>query len=398
MTKQIYEILCAKDEVAAKEAAKEFISSSNTEEFEKLSLKMDFLFDFVRTNVYNRLESAINKNNYKNIINFFDVYSSYFDDFFSSILAKYADEDLTDEILNILESGTDSQKAYCASYFKHIPDTVAVQDLVDNLSTDFEPLFINCAAALGKMKEKISFEKYKADLLENDDFTRLNAVKFLVAYGDKSVVNELINAMQNSGMSENIAGEIATLISPLELFSEDFMQGALLFNQIINGLGEILPLENIFFYDIYDVANFLISDNSPYSALLLFNLKYKSDIFTQNDEYIFDLDKNIKNEIFEIKNLLFSKDKTFWAAKKALLKSLFEETNPFLSALLNVVQEENFVEFVPEIKNLLETKNETLICELVSTLKSLGALSGIDKNTVIINNENLKAIFNQMFV
>ena len=142
MDKKIIEYLCAKDEQAANAAAKEFIKNCNTEEFKTLCEKMECLFDFVRENVYKRLKSAINENNYKNIINLFQIYSPYFDDFFPSVLAKYANENLTDEILELLNKGDDAKKTYCAGYFSKIPDTVAKQDLINNLETEFEPLFL----------------------------------------------------------------------------------------------------------------------------------------------------------------------------------------------------------------------------------------------------------------
>ena len=160
MSKNIVENICAKDEQTAKTAAVEFITKADIQEYKKLCDKMDFLFDFVRENVYRRLSSVISKSNFRNLINFFEFYSYYFDDFFSSELAKYADEDLTDEMSDILINGTDSQKAYTAAYFKKIPDTVAIDDLINNLETEFEPLFLNCAAALGKMEEKtVSLKK-----------------------------------------------------------------------------------------------------------------------------------------------------------------------------------------------------------------------------------------------
>ena len=397
MDKRISEIICSKNDNKAKEAAKVLISSTDFTEFKALCEKMDYLFDFVRENVYKRLSFAINKDNFKNILKFFDYYSPYFDDFFSSILAKYANEDLTDEILEILSGGNDSQKAYAASYFARIPDSVATDDLKVNLNTDFDPLFVNCATALGKITDNESYEKYISDLKSDDDFVKLKAVKFLTAYGDKNAVDDLVLAMKNSAMSENIAGEITALISPLELLTVDFYKGILYINNLINGLGEILPLENMFEYEIYEIADFLINNSQkPESALILFSLKNKFDTITQNEEYTFDLDKDTKNEVFEIKKLLYSKSNDFWSREKSLLNSLIKDDNPLLHTVFEIIKENEFKDFMQKLTALLKSEDETIKYEALVTIKALGELPKLDKSGIEFKNPNLKAAFEQM--
>ena len=397
MDKQISELICQKDESKALYAAKELIDKCDIKEFEKLCKKTDYLFDFVKDNVCKRIEKAVNKDNFRNIIKFFNFYSPCFDEVFSSVLAKYANEDLTDDILEILSKGNESQKTYAASYFKKIPDTVAKEDLINNLSLECEPLFENCAAALGVMKDTESYEKYLKDLKSEDDFVKLRAVKFLIAYGNKTVLKNLIDAMKNSSMSENIAGEITNLFSPSEIIKLDFENGALLYNNIVNGLGEILPLENIFYYEIYELLeNLFLNANRPESALILFNLKDKFDMLTQNEEYIFDLDKNIKDEIFTVKNKLFSKNNEFWEKEKDLLLSLINENSPYLHDVLEVISDNRFMDFTYEIVKLTRSGNEITAFEAANTLKRLGELQKIDKNLTFKNN-NLKAAFEQMF-
>ena len=399
MSNELFEQICAKDEILAKQAAYKIYNECNLKQFEKLCEKMDFLFDFVRENVYKRFLSVINQSNYKNIIEFFKIYSPYFDDFFASVLSKYANEDLTDEILEILINGNVFQKTYAAGYFKKIPDTVAKDDLKTNLSTEFEPLFLNCAEALGKMKDEEIYEEYKSYLDSEDEFTVLNAVKFLAAYGNKDIINFLTETMKKSTMSENIAGEVVSLISPLELLKKDFGRGVLVFNNLINGLGEILPLENIFYYEIYDVIQFLFSNiDKSESVLLLFNLKNKFDILTQNDEYTFDLDKNTKNEVQEIKSILFSKDENFWNNIKPKLKEFISPENIYISTVLEIIKSEKISDFTQDIISVVYSENETLICEAAATMKELGLLNKIDKSKVDIKNPHLKAIFEQLFI
>ena len=398
MDKKIVEILCAKDEQAAKMAAIKFIEKCDLSEFKKLCEKMDYLFDFVRENVFRRLSQAINKNNFINILNFFEFYSPYFDEFFASTLSEYANEDLTDKILEILCNGTNEQKAYAASYFKFIHDPIAIDDLEKNLGTDFEPLFINSAMALGKMNTQNILEKFIENLKSNDDFVKLKAVKFVTAYGDISTTELLIESMMTSGMPENIAGEIVNLVSPLELIKNNFEIGALLLNNLINGLGEILPLENVFYYEIYDIAGYLLENSShKETAVLLYNIKNKFDIITDNDEYIFDLDKNTKNEIFEIKNIL-AKNLTRIYENTHKLKEFLKEENPYLETAFEIIKSEKIKDFVEDICKLTKSKNETLVCEALSLLKELGELSKIDKTKINIKNANLKAISEQIFL
>lgn len=399
MNKKLFEIICAKEDNKAREAAKMLINNCDLNEFRLLCEKMDYLFDFVRENVYNRLTFAVNKENFMNLIKFYDYYSQYFDDFFAELLSKYANEELTDEIFDILSNGSDSQKAYAACYFKKIPDTVAIDELKKNLNTDFEPLFENCASALGKMNDIDSYKKHLCLLNSDDDFIKLKAVKFLISYGDKKAVNEIINAMNKSAMSENIAGEVTALISPLELLEKNYNNGVLLINNLINGLGEILPLENIFNYEIYEITNYFINNPKTSQApIILFNLKNKFEILTQNEEYIFDLDKETKNEIFEIKKLILSSKDDFWNNEKILLDSCLKADNPLLSTVFEIIKNNKFKEFLPKLIRLAKSEEEIISYEAVCAIKELGAINDIDKTKINFTNPNLKASFEQMFL
>ena len=116
---QLVKDLTAKDEQKAFHAAQEIINNADVEAFQLLAQKSDFLFDFVKNNVNKRLLKAVNENNYRNLFKFLNVYSPDFEDTIVSSFAKYANEDLTDEILELFEKGTDNEKAYCAKYFSH---------------------------------------------------------------------------------------------------------------------------------------------------------------------------------------------------------------------------------------------------------------------------------------
>ena len=93
------------------------INDKDIELFKELVESDGYLFDFVKQNVSERLGKVINENNYKNLLEFLKYYSPSYEDVIVTSLVKYADEDLTDEMLNKLENGTVEEKAYAARYF-----------------------------------------------------------------------------------------------------------------------------------------------------------------------------------------------------------------------------------------------------------------------------------------
>lgn len=81
-------------------------------------------------------------------------------------------------------------------------------------------------------------------------------------------------------MAENIAGEIPYLVDMMTVLKDK--RGLIVLNNIINGLGEILPLSGVFDYNLYEVFEKL--DNS----VVLLNAREKFNTLTENDEYLFD--------------------------------------------------------------------------------------------------------------
>ena len=235
--------LTGKDEIKAMAAARYLIDCADIKLFQKLIDKMDYLFDFVKENVFNRINKAVNKNNFKNIISFFSVYSSYYDDLFALILAKHADENLTDEIFDLLEKGTIEQKTYAAKYFYYIPDTIALEPLGRYAFLDDENLSYNSAETLGQMQDDISYDIALSLLQSDDDFEKLKAVKFFTAYRRNYPLKEIFEAMKQSKMPENIAGQIPYAESMMRLLESEQTKDSTLtaLSYIISGFGEILP-------------------------------------------------------------------------------------------------------------------------------------------------------------
>lgn len=400
---QLVKELTAKDETKALAAAQSIIDNTNIDAFQIITDKSEFLFDFVRTNVNKRLQKAINENNYRNLFGFLKIYSPDFEDTIAGGLAKYANEDLTDEMLDLLENGTESEKIYCAKYFSYIPDTISADLLTEYALEDNEALAFNAAKALGAMQIDTAYKKALELLKSDDEFAVLKAVKFLVAYEDKNALDALFEAMEHSSMAENVAGEIPYLESLLTLVKTKKEKALLCLENIISGFGEILPLNQIFNFEMYDVLSFLISDNqqnkNSQTSVVLLSALAKFDIIANNEEYTFDEDKSIKQEIIEIYNLLKKQQEYFWNAQKKLAIQELNSTQMRVSSALQVISDFKIKEAINNIKELLKSDNEILICEAATVLKSLNALDDSDKNDILsrIKDENKKAIIQSLY-
>lgn len=404
MPKEYVKKLTGKNPKDFASAASHIINNSDVKAFSILVEQSDFLFDFIKENVKNRLSNAITNYNYKNLFSFMKIYSSDYEDFIVSALVQFADEDLTDKMLEFLENGTKEEKAYSAKYFSYINDTLAIDLLRKYSYSDFEPLAQNCADALSVMNDKYSYNLALEKIKSDDEFEKLSAVKFLVAYNDISAVNIIFDTMKHSSMPENIAAEIAYLQSFLEFLDTDLKYDTILaVNYILNGLGEIISLSQIFDFQLFEVIEKLIDFQSKEKnskiALVLVNAKLKFEQLTENDEYLFDEDKNTKTEIYEIKNLLNSQSNGFWKEQINLFQKEINENSDFVFSALELAQELNLAESFGKLKELLISSNQTIILKTVEVIKSLNKLGGIDQNKVLekISDENIRLIIQSLF-
>lgn len=385
-------------------AAAHIINECDIKAFSALVEQSDFLFDFIKKNVEKRLLNVVTNYNYKNLLKFLTVYSADYEDFIISSLVKFADEDLTDEMLNRLENGTDDEKAYAAKYFSRVNDTLSVELLRRYCYSDFDPLAMNCAQALSAMKNEDSFNLAMEKIKSDDEFEKLSAVKFLTAYGDSRAVLAVLKAIKTSSMPENIASEVPYLKSFLELLDGELRQDSILaINYVLNGLGEILTLGQIFDFQLYDVISKLFymqeSESSGKIANVLLNAKNKFNQLTENDEYIFDEDKDTKAEIYEIKNLLNSRSENFWQEQKELFALELSENSDFVFSALELVSELGVKETFEKLKDLLSSSNQTLILKTVEVIKSLNMLENVNKDEILtkITDENIKTIIQSLF-
>ena len=386
MYEDLIKKLTGKNKNDYEQAACHLVNTADVEMFKALVEKDDFLFDFVKQNVNERLMAAVTDENYKNIFTLMQIYSPSYEDFIVNTLVKYANEDLTDRMLKLLECGSVDEKIYSAKYFSRIQDPLAIEALRKNAFSDNEFLNINCALALGLFKDKKSFDIALEKLDNPDEFERLSGVKFLSVYGDISAVPAIIAAMKVSSMSENIAGELPFLMDLFQLLDNYYEDALLVLNNIINGLGEILALSLVLDFELFEVFERLIykSEDSK-AAVVLLNAQEKFNTLTENDEYLFDEDKETKNEVYDIKKQLCAMD------TKKLKEQIYEEIK---EDSLFVYTALDFATDLYAIRELLKSNNQTLILKTAEVLKKL---NNLDENTrtvalLKVTDTNIKSI------
>ncbi len=379
--------LTGKNQNDYEQAAAHIIDEVDVKSFEELISKDDFLFDFIKQNVAKRLKNACNKDNFKNLLQFLKFYSPSYDEFIAEILAKYSDESIDETMLDLLKNGSDEEKTYSAKYFSFKTVQASIEDLKKHAYSEFEPLAINCATALSSMQERTGIEDAISKLNSNDDFEVLSAVKFISAYGEKNALKNIFEIMKKSSVSEYIACEIGYMESFLELLETDFHNDTLLaINNILQGLGEIIPLSDVFTFQMYEIFEKLIfSEPTSKNAIILLTAKNKFNLLTENDEYLFDEDKNTKDEVNAIKKLLNSNIND--NLDDFIQKELNTESDFVLSAI-------ELIKNTELLKQLLETNNQTVILKTLETLKLSANLTTQDKEIALknVSSEEIKSI------
>ena len=369
--------------------AKSLVDNSDVNLFSKLVKQDDFLFDFVKNNVAKRIRNACNKDNYLNLLNFTEFYSVSYDDMFADVLYQYGGLELLPVIKEIFLNGTESQKAYAVKFFSLVPKEY-IEDLIPLLRTSalskFEPLAINSIEALSHLGDEVSKEEAFLKLKSDDEFEQYNAVKFLVTYQAKDAVDDIIEVMKKSTLSENIASEIPYLISIEELLKKDLDNGILVLSHIVNAIPEIISPSAVLDYNLYNIFEDLYLENlTSTSAILLRLAKDKFTELTSNEEYLFDCDKNTKDEVLAINNLLNGVN------KQKLDSLLYEELYDGSDFVLFAV---DFVDEIEELETLLDSTNPTLILKVLTLLKEKEALTDSHKELALNNvvNDGIKEV------
>ena len=366
--------------------AKSLVDNSDVELFAKLVKQEDFLFDFIKDNVAKRIQSACNKENYQNLLSFLEHYSPSYATVIARVLHSFSEGGLLPKMKELFKSGSDSQKAYATKFFT-FTKTEDLSDIIELLRkeahSDYEPLQTNSIEVLSLLKDEVSKTQALNKLDSNDEFEQYDAVKFLVNYQAKDCLDKIIDVMKKSSLSENIASEIPYLIPIEELIEQNFESGVLVLCNIINAIPEIIPPSVVCDYNLYDIFNNLELNSS--SSVLLRLAKDKFEELTSNDEYLFDCDKNTKDEVNEINSLL--KQYNNHKLESLLYEELFDGSDFVFFAV-------DFVEEIGELETLIDSENQMLILKVLSILKEKTSLKPEHKELALKNvtNSDIKSI------
>ena len=157
-------------------------------------------------------------------------------------------------------------------------------------------------------------------------------------------------------------------------------------NLIINGLGEILGLSQVFDFGLYEFLEMIMKSpkNSALSAVLL-NASDKFETLTENDEYLFDETKETKQEIQDIKKLINSAD---LGSLYGLIDEELKENSEFVFTALEFTENED------SVRNLLTSSNSAIVIKALEVLKQFESLTQGDKNTALtsVSDENIKNV------
>lgn len=389
----LFKAITGKDTALYEEAARILVNKPDVELFKKLVNQDDFLFDFIKNNVSKRIQKACNKNNYLNLMEFLPYYSSSYDTAIAEILYQYGGEDLIPIMKEIFITGENEKKAYAAKFLSFVPEE-NIKEIVPQIrieaNSDYEPLSVNSIEILSILKDDVSKNEAIKKLDSQDEFEQYNAVKFLVTYGAKDGLKKIIEIMKKSSLSENISAEIPYLIPIEELLGENFDDGILVLCNIINAIPEIIPLNFVLEYNLFEIFENLYCNNLTSSSALLLRLaKEKFDYITENEEYLFDCDKNTKEEVFCIKKLLDGVNIN--KLNSLLYEELFEDSDFVFFAV-------DFTESIEELETLLDSKNQTLVLKVLTILKDKHALQDSHKQIALnsITSSSIREIVEVM--
>lgn len=369
--------------------AKSLVDNSDVELFKKLVQQDDFLFDFIKNNVAKRIQNACNKDNYLNLLNFLSVYSPSYETVIAEVLHSFGGDSLSPKMKELFLNGNNPQKAYAAKFFSFL-DNEIIKELLPEIrktaNSDFEPLAINSIELLAKLNDTVSKNEALQKLNSDDEFEQYGGVKFLVTFGAKDTIDKILSVMKKSSLAENIASEIPYLVPIDDLLNKDFDNGILVLCNIVNAMPEIIPLSAVFDYNLFELFENLYCNNlTSTSALLLMMAKEKFEGLTENEEYLFDCDKNTKDEIHDINSLLSGINKN--KLNSMLYEELYDESDFVLFAV-------DFVDETEELETLLESENQTLVLKVLTKLKELGALNDEHKETALkhLSNQDIKDV------
>ena len=387
--------IISKDASLSKQAAQNIVNNCDFESFYSLCENSEQIFDFIVQKVVNNLLNATNRENLSSTFEFAKVYDLIFGEYILNSWFKYADEDLTDKILELFENGTDWQKIYCAKYFEKINDPLALEYLNKYAFCDNEELARVCAAALAAFKDNVSKNIAYEMLNSDDDFTKLKGANFLINYGCKDDISNIVKNLNSTGFAANIAQEILYKYSFDELFellcNKDLTA---LYDEIICAYPEDVALETVLDFNIEKFVCGLINDKSSYCARLLADLKNTMELVNSNNIYTYDL----KGEYLNAVKSLYKTLEKMQISPDVIVPELMQSEKRALRALNTLANLKCTPVVCEGIEKLYkDASNPLILCECARAASTLGILLDINSGLEKITDNNALELFKSYF-
>ncbi len=393
--------LLSKDFNLSARAAQSVINFKDVKTFEELVQNEDFIFDFLKDKIVKNLIRAVNQNNVQNCFEFMKIYSYSFSDAVISPLVKFANEDVTDIMLEKFEHGTDSEKAYAALYFARILDPLALPVAKSHLEADFEPLKINCIKLLFAHGERTEYDNAILKLNSSDPDILYSGVDFLINYGDIMALTEILESLSNSPYGVDFSADLLYLADFKTISAKfDFKYFNLLLSNLLDGIPDYIVMSEFLADEIFSALNILKNNEiSLEGAINFLKAKNKFKIYDENEAYLLDLDKNTKQKISEISNFFKTFDGAFYGELFDILAENFSD-NEFAFDILEIFEQENLSNFAELIIQSMPSFTSTpLICKSCEVLKNFGKLSSLNPSdtVVLVQSEQARALIQSYF-
>ncbi len=389
--------ITSKDVELSKNTVKALIKSADLDDYNELIKNSDFIFPFIKERIIKDFVKLINKSELDTVFKFAKIYSSDFEDLIVKSWLKYADEDLTDKILELFENGSNDEKAYCAKYFSVINDSLALDILYKNSYVDFLPLEINCARALKNFEDRKIVNEMKNRILNStDEFEKVSAYTFILAYGGVDLVKFCLeNCFESPFLVDIISNllDFNDLYYLIDILDENVV--ARIFGVLIENYPENISLNTIECYQIFDFVKFLLKSKSQYAKNILAICKLNFNEYLNNEVYNYDLDKNLKIELKKIVEYLNLYKVDFSALKEEIVDNCLYYR---FEMSLKVINEYKLYEYGQLLANLINENKLPLgfVSLCAQTLKILGRTNLIKKDAIEnIKNDNVKAFIEE---
>ncbi len=401
--------LLGKNREKSKAAAKTIINTPDIEAWQCLLENSDYIFSYIKEKAGRALANEINSRNTDKIFELVKYHAADWDEYIAEGLARINSRDITGKMLSLLTDGSLEEKIYATRYFCLVQYPPASEGLFEVSKSYCQQLKNNAAEALGGLKHRDSYNHYMEQLKSGDEWDKIEAAQFLANYGNKDAAIPILEAMENSGMAEILAGEIATLIDIYELFEENDEKTRALaleaLDNILSGIPEVWPLRVILDFKIYECLDKLINiskevrrgDLAGRSAQILLKARQKFGMFVGNSQYTYDEERDILAELDEIYHLLMYEDEKFWNIQhQRLIKELEAGDKKRKLAAISVFNEMESQESLPHLIKLVlkQNEDEAVISEAILTLARMGHTAEIDRDLLLsrIKDPNLYAV------